>query len=116
MTQTYVSLDWRQAPSASDSIGRIQRLLTELDANDRVRVRCSNTRGQVSLVERDGFPPVLLRKSTTTLRKGKTQMTYWARIISMSVTITELLMDKQQVMSRFVEYKEVSLKAPHRAT
>ena len=116
MTQTYVSLDWRRAPSASDSIGRIQRLLTELDANDRVRVRCSNTRGQVSLVERDGFPPVLLRKSTTTLRKGKSQMTYWARIISMAVTITELLMDKQQVMSRFVEYKEVSLIAPHEAT
>ena len=115
MTQTYLSLDWRRPPSASGSIGRVQRLLTELDANDRVRVRCSNTRGQVSLVERDGFPPVLLRKSTTTLRKGKSQLTYWAWMFSMALTITELLMDKQQVMSRFVEHKEVSLIVPHEA-
>ena len=39
MTQTYVSLDWRRAPSTSESIGRIQRLLTELDAKHWARVR-----------------------------------------------------------------------------
>ena len=108
MNQRYVSLDWRRAPSASGSIGRIQRFLTEADAKGGARVRGSDSRGQVSLVERDGLPPVLLRAETTSMRKGKGQALYWARMFSMALTITELLMDKQQVMARFVEYKEVS--------
>ena len=108
MSQTYVSLDWRRAPSASESIGRIQRFLTEADAKGGARVRGSDSRGQVSLVERAGLPPVLLRAETTSMRKGKGQALYWARMFSMALTISELLMDKQQVMARFVEYKEVS--------
>ena len=109
MNQRYVSLDWRRAPSASESIGRIQRFLTESDAKGGARVRGSDSRGLVSLVERDGLPPLLLRAETTSMRKGKGQMLYWARMFSMALTITELLMDKQQVMARFVEYKEVSI-------
>ncbi len=108
MTQTYVSLDWRRAPSASESIGRIQRFLTGLDAKQGARIRGSDSRGQVSLVKRDGLPPILLRTEATSMRKGKGQLLYWARMFSMALTITELLMDKQQVMARFVEYKEVS--------
>lgn len=109
MNPGYLSLDWRRAPSASASIGRIQRLLTEFDAKGGARVRGSDSRGQVSLVERDGLPPVLLRAETTFVRKGKGQMSYWARMYSMALTISELLMDKQQVMARFVEYREVSI-------
>ena len=109
MNQEYMSLDWRRAPSASESIGRIQRFLTEADAQGGARVRGSSARGQVSLVERNGSPPVLLRVGSTSMRRGKAQVLYWARMISMALTITELLMDKQQVMARFVEYKEVSI-------
>lgn len=109
MSSGYLTLDWRRAPSASASIGRIQRLLTEFDAKGGARIRGSDWRGQVSLVERDGLPPVLLRSEATSMRKGKGQAPYWPRMYSMALTIAELLMDKQQVMARFVEYKEVSI-------
>lgn len=46
-------LCWRRAPSASESIGRIQRFLTELNAKHGARVRGSDSRGQASLLKRN---------------------------------------------------------------
>lgn len=229
MSAQYVNLDWRQAPSSSDTVNAIERFLTDLDANSKARITLSETRGkshvglvgtQPPMVSRLWVPlkffPLLLRPATlqcsqfcgiiskhgtchgsreysaeliehyimhdqwllmtplfpkyprlqppaakssrrhlvvsvlsyqllgvfpidgqafkmlvlgspiiqrianneclqvlrrdvTTLRKYKGQVLYWARIYSMAVTISELLMQKQQVMARFIEYKEVSL-------
>ena len=46
------------------------------NAKGGARIRGSDSRGQVSLVERDGLPPVLLRAKTTSMRKGKGQVLY----------------------------------------
>ena len=105
----YLSLDWRQAPTTSETVGRIQRFLTDLDATNKARIRLSDTRGKspIGLVERDGSPPMILRTDAKTTRRAKGQVVYWARFYSMAMTICGLLMDRQQVMARFVEYKEV---------
>ena len=66
-------------------------------------------------MERDGLPPVLLRSETTSMRRCKGQAPYWPRMYSMALTIAKLLMDKQQVMARFVEYREVSIITHHAA-
>ncbi len=110
MASRWISLDWRKAPSASETINRIHRLLSDLDANSQVIIRLSETRAatSISLAQLPGKSPMVLRKDTSTLRKGAGQVLYWSRLFSMAVTISELLMDKQQVMARFVEYKEVS--------
>ena len=50
------------------------------NAKGGARIRGSNSRGQVSLVERDGLPPVLLLAKTTSMRKGKDQVLYWVRM------------------------------------
>ena len=49
---------------------------------------------------------VLLRADITSTRKSKGQASHLARIFSVALTITGLLMDKQQVMARFVEYHQ----------
>ena len=41
------------------------------------RVRGRDSRGQASLVERDGLPPVLLHMETASMLKCKGQLTYW---------------------------------------
>ena len=109
MSQSYISLDWRQAPSTTQTIDRIHSLLTHLDANGELSIRLSESRGpmSVSLVEQDG-KQMILRTDYRTVRKGKSQLLYFSRMYSMTCTISELLTDKQQVMARFVEYKEVS--------
>ena len=45
--------------------------------NMETRVRGSDSRGQASLVERDGLPPVLLYMETASMLKRKGQLTYW---------------------------------------
>lgn len=115
MSLNYLHSDWRVAPTTSEKIERMFRFWTGLDAQGAARVRLSQWRGAASLVQRSGEQPMVLREDVNTLRKGKSQVLYWARMYSMARTIADMLADSQQLHSGPVEYKEVSTCRPLKA-
>ena len=112
MSTQYLSLDWRNAPTASEIKDRILKLLTRLDAERQLPLRQGQTRAAhtVKLVEEigNGKSPMVLRKDVYVVRKvSQAQHKYWARFVSMATYVVSLLMQKQQVKMRFLEYKQL---------
>lgn len=55
-TEELVSLDWRDAPSCSEIVGRLIKLFSDLDENGTVSLCLSqsNAKGAICLIQQDG--------------------------------------------------------------
>ena len=85
-------------------------MFTELDANRAVGLRLSSTtaKGAVVLEELNGVH-LFLRKDEKLMRKfNKATESYWKGMFELGVSIANQLMSQEDIMNRFVEYKEVS--------
>ncbi|KAG6988488.1 hypothetical protein G7Y79_00072g097500 [Physcia stellaris] len=105
---SHLSLDWREAPTTSQIVARIERLFTELDANRAVGLRLSSTtaKGAVVLEELDGVHLFLRKDEKITRRFNKGTVAYWKGMFELGASMADHLMSQEDVMNRFVEYKE----------
>ena len=110
---SFLSLDWRNAPSKSVIIDRILTIFSDLDTHGQVSVRLGSSTAKtvVYLAQKDGIE-ALRRKDKMTRRKANTiNLTrYWSDLFSVAETLIAMLVDEQALKGRFIAYKDVSPK------
>lgn len=110
---SFLSLDWRDAPSKKVIIDRILTLFNDLDTHGQVSVRLgsSSAKSVVFLAEKDGVE-ALRRKDKVTRRKVNTigLCRYWSDLFGVAKTLIAMQVDEQALKGRFIAYKDVSPK------
>ena len=110
---SFLSLDWRDAPSKKDIIDRLLTHLNDLDTHGQVSVRLSSTpaKNVVVLAEKDGVQ-ALRRREKVTRRKVNTVglSRYWSDFFSVAKTLIGMQVEEQALRGRFIAYKDVNPK------
>ncbi|KAG7009733.1 hypothetical protein G7Y79_00001g000050 [Physcia stellaris] len=109
-SEEFISMDWRSAPTTSEIIERIEKLLYHLDQNGSVSLCLSNTTAKGALVYRrvDGNK-MLQRRIKQTVRRGTTPSNrdYFYQLYQQARTLMEMQLEQQALKSRFIAYKDV---------
>ena len=104
--ERYLSVDWRDCPPINELMLRMEHVFEPLAREHKAYIRTKGDPKRCVFVQ-EGEQPMIKRLVEKTERKASASMKYWPCLWAMSVAVGKLLADNQQVMARFLEYKEV---------
>ena len=89
MSDKYVSLGWRDAPTATQIVEKLKSFWSELDRAGSVSLRLSSTTAvtAVALEVRDGVPIFLRHNNCTKRAMQPDNMDYWASMLKITTAI-----------------------------
>ncbi|KAL8933315.1 MAG: hypothetical protein Q9211_005849 [Gyalolechia sp. 1 TL-2023] len=103
---TTLDLNWRNGPKSTDIITDIRRFFTDIDSRPTVNLRLgySTKADAVQLQENNGVL-MLTRQNNTSPRSTKNAQ-YWARFVKTATLLNNMVVDKQALKTRFIQYRE----------
>ncbi|KAL8792378.1 MAG: hypothetical protein Q9195_004991 [Heterodermia aff. obscurata] len=110
---SFLSLDWRNAPSKKVIIDRILTLFNDLGTHGQVSVRLGSSTAKtvVFLTEQDGIDALRRRDKTSQRRVNTVGLCrYWSDLFAVAETLIAMQVDEQALKGRFIACKDVSPK------